>query len=175
MNHTFGKLALSAALGVAVVGCHGNNISSAASTSTTAPPVTAGTSQAATTHSSTGAAASPTSADGSRPGVIANCTNPLSSEPASIMLGCVKADIGTQDLTWTSWTDSSAVGKGQLWENTCVPDCAAANLAHYPVKVTLSTVKASAKGQWFSRLAVTWEGNRPHNGTADTFTLMAPS
>jgi hypothetical protein len=162
MKQTFSKLALCATLGLAIAGCQGNQASSAASTAVTASPVAAG------------ATASPTSTGASRPGVIANCTNPLSSEPSSIMLTCADAGVGVQDLTWTSWTASSAAGQGLLWENTCVPDCAEANLAHYPVGVTLSAVKASAKGPWFSRLTITWEGSRPHNQTPDTFTLMPP-
>jgi hypothetical protein len=90
------------------------------------------------------------------------------------MLACADANIGVQDLTWTSWTVSAAAGYGLLWENTCVPNCATGKFAHYPVAVTLSAVKASAKRPWFSRLTVTWQGSRPPNQTPDTFTLMPP-
>jgi hypothetical protein len=55
-----------------------------------------------------------------------------------------------------------------------VPNCATGGFAHYPVAVTLSVVKASAKGPWFSRLTVTWEGSRPPNQTPDNFTLVPP-
>jgi len=47
-------------------------------------------------------------------------------------------------------------------------------MGYYPVDVTLSAVRASAKGQWFSELTVSWQGSRPPNQTPDTFTLMPP-
>jgi len=158
MSPTLSKLALGAALGLAVTGCHGHRHSPAAASSAPASP--AATAQADV-------------------GVVANCAGPapysLSSEPPSIILACGDAGAGVQDLTWTNWTSSTATGNGLLWENLCVPSCAAGELGHYPVDVTLSAVQPSARGPWFSRLTVTWEGNRPPNQTPDTFTLMPPS
>lgn len=98
----------------------------------------------------------------------------LSREPLSITLACADAGIGVQDLLWTNWTTRTAMGTGLLWEKLCVPDCATGKIGYYPVNVTLSAVRASAKGQWFSELTVSWQGGRPPNKTPDTFTLMPP-
>ena len=92
------------------------------------------------------------------------------------VLACADAGVGVRGLTWTDWTASSATGHGVLWENECVPtaSCGAAKFSRYPVIVTLSGVRASAHGRWFSRLTVRWERSRPRNHTPDTFTLMPP-
>jgi hypothetical protein len=114
-------------------------------------------------------------------GVVSECDeappHPLSREPSVIILACADAGIGVQDLTWTSWTASSATGQGVLWENECVPtaSCGENKFSHYPVAVTLSVVKASAAGQWFSQLTVTWKDGRPPNQTPDTFILEGPN
>ena len=102
--------------------------------------------------------------------------HPLSREPSVIILACADAGTGVQDLTWTNWTASSAAGQGVLWENECVPtvSCGANKFSHYPVRVTLSAVKASAAGPWFSHLTVTWKDGRPPNKTPDTFILEGP-
>lgn len=161
MSPTLRKVARCAALGLAVVGCQHR----AASPTTTAASTTAATSAAATAQAGVG--------------VVANCAGPapylLSSEPPSVILACGDAGVGVQDLTWTNWTASTAQGYGLLWENLCVPNCATGELGHYPVDVTLSAVRSSPRGPWFSRLSVTWEGNRPPNQTPNTFTLMRPS
>jgi hypothetical protein len=111
--------------------------------------------------------------------VVANCAAAapysLSREPLSITLACADAGVGVRDLLWTSWTARAATGSGLLWEKLCVPDCATGKMGYYPVIVTLSAVRASAKGQWFSELTVSWQGSRPPNRTPDTFTLMPPS
>jgi hypothetical protein len=112
-------------------------------------------------------------------GVVADCAGPapflLSSDPSSIILACADSGIGIQDLDWTSWSASAAAGTGLLWENLCTPSCADGTYGHYPVAVTLSAVKASAKGEWFSRLSLTWQGSRPGNQTPDNYTLMQPT
>jgi hypothetical protein len=112
-------------------------------------------------------------------GVVADCAGPapflLSREPASIILACADSGIGIQDLNWTSWTASTATGSGLLWENLCTPSCADGAYGHYPVTVTLTTVADSAKGAWFSRLALTWDGSRPANQTPDSYQLMRPT
>jgi hypothetical protein len=110
--------------------------------------------------------------------VVADCAAaapyPLSREPVSITLACADAGIGVQDMLWTSWTTTAATGTGLLWEKLCEPDCATGKIGYYPVDVTLSAVRTSAKGQWFSALTVSWQGSRPPNTTPDTFTLLPP-
>jgi hypothetical protein len=110
--------------------------------------------------------------------VVANCAAAapysLSREPSSITLACADAGIGVQDMIWMTWTAKAATGSGLLWEKLCVPDCATGKMGYYPVDVTLSAARASAKGQWFSELTVSWQGRRPPTQTPGTFTLMPP-
>lgn len=181
MGHTLSKLALCAVLGLGAAGCHANQARPAAG----ARPATTGsaTTGSATTGSATAgtagaATAAPTVVGVADVYVVANCTAAapysLSREPLSITLACADAGIGVQDMTWATWTTTAATGSGLLWEKLCVPDCATGKIGYYPVDVTLSAVRASAKGQWFSQLTVDWEGTRPPNRTPDAFTLMPP-
>jgi len=165
VRQTLRKLALCALLGLAAAGCHGNQAGIAAE------------SRSAMAATRT-AAAAPAAAGLADVYVVADCAAaapyPLSREPVSITLACADAGIGVQDMLWTNWTTTAATGTGLLWEKLCVPDCANGKMGYYPVAVTLSAVRASAKGQWFSELTVSWQGSRPPNQTPDTFTLMPP-
>jgi hypothetical protein len=109
--------------------------------------------------------------------VVANCAgapDTLALRPKSIVIACADGNLGVKKMAWTRWGDSSATGRGTLYENMCQPNCAEGKFADYPVAVTLSTAKSSSQGAWFSELTVTWEGARPSNSTPDNFPLMAP-
>ena len=176
-------LAVCAVLGLAVAGCQGSQAGTGPGTAGTA---TAGhtsggqpASAASRSTATASTAAEPTAAGLGDVYVVADCAaaapHSLSREPLSITLACADAGIGVQDMLWSSWTANGATGSGLLWEKLCVPDCATGKMGYYPVDVTLSVVRASAKGQWFSTLRVSWQGSRPPNQTPDTFTLMPPS
>lgn len=111
------------------------------------------------------------------PGVVADCIRApqqLSIRPAVITLACADDGLGVTNMTWTSWTTSAATGTGTLWEKLCKPNCADGQIGTYPVAVTLSAVKTSSQGPWFSRLTVTWEATRPPNQTPDSFLTPPP-
>ena len=157
----------------------------ASPTTVTAPPAATASSPTTATAAPTSIAPSPATGPATGVvvavvGVVANCDSaephPLSRRPSSIVLACADAGIGVQDLTWTGWKPSSATGRGVFWEDECVPtaSCGSAQFSRYPVMVTLSAVKASTDGPWFSRLTVTWEAGRPPNQTPDSFTLTPP-
>lgn len=178
MRHALSKVALCAVLGLAVAGCQGSQAGTGPG-----PTGAATAGHASGTRSASAAARSaataPTAAGLANVYVVADCAaaapHSPSREPVSITLACADAGIGVQDMLWSSWTATGATGSGLLWEKLCVPDCATGKMGYYPVDVTLSAVRASAKGQWFSALRVSWQGSRPLNQTPDTFTLMAPS
>jgi hypothetical protein len=203
MKHTFGMFVLCAVIGAAVTGCNpshdgttknnststvtGSPTRAAAAASSTGIAAAAAPPGAAVTASPTGASARPTTGPATAPsssapaadvGVVADCASAephtLSREPSSIVLTCADAGIRIEGLTWVTWTDSAAAGHGTLWENQCVPSCAEGKFAKYPVAVALFAVRSSADGPWFSRLKLTWAGNRPPNQTPDTWTLMPP-
>jgi hypothetical protein len=171
-------LAVCAALGLAAAGCQGSHGSQGSNGSQAGSATGSGPSTART------AAPARQVSGGALTGlaevyVVADCAAappyPLSREPLSITLACADAGIGVRDMIWMTWTAKAATGSGLLWEKLCVPDCATGKIGYYPVDVTLSAVRASARGQWFSALTVSWQGSRPPNKTPDTFTLMPPA
>jgi hypothetical protein len=96
--------------------------------------------------------------------------------PASITLTCGDGQAGVENMTWTTWSASTATGKGDYFEDPCVPNCADGGRETYPVQVMLSGVKTSPDGTYFSELTITWwEGNVPPNPPAGSFRLMAPT
>jgi hypothetical protein len=110
--------------------------------------------------------------------VVANCTSAppyrLSVRPGSVTLACADDGLGVEDMTWASWSSSAATGQGRFWEKLCQPNCAEGKTGTYPVTVTLSVVKSSASGAWFSRLSVTWQGQRPPGTIPGSFALTQP-
>jgi hypothetical protein len=118
-----------------------------------------------TTTPSSGLSSASATASPVAVGVVADCvTAPhgLSTRPAAIVLACADDGFGLEDMTWTSWTKARAAGQGTFRENLCQPSCAAGSTATYPVAVTLSAVKASSIGPWFSLVTFTWKkGSRP--------------
>jgi hypothetical protein len=155
-------LAICSLLGssLALAACGASNATAAPSSVTTPPPPA--TSQASPAHSTSRPV----------PGVVADCLrtpHQLSIQPAGITLACADNGLGVENMTWTSWTTSAATGMGTLWEKLCKPNCAVGQIGTYPVAVTLSAVKASSQGPWFSRLTVTWEANRPPSETPYSF------
>jgi hypothetical protein len=111
------------------------------------------------------------------PGVVADCNSSLrlSVEPAIISLACADYGWGVERMTWASWSGTIATGEGTFWEKLCQPNCAEGKIGTYPVSVTLSAVKASPHGRWFSRLTVTWPGARPPGIIPPGFSLMPPA
>jgi hypothetical protein len=121
--------------------------------------------------------AAPTGAGAVVTRVVANCSvapDTLAVRPKGIVIACADGNLGVEKMSWASWGASTATGRGTLYENQCEPNCAEGKFATYQVAVTLSTVKSSSQGAWFSELAVTWEGARPSNATPDRFPLMPP-
>ena len=114
------------------------------------------------------------------PGVVADCTAPgnaandTTTEPASIVLACADNGIGFQDLSWTSWTSTSAKGVGQLWEKDCVPNCRQGTFLHYGASVTLTTVVASINGPVFSVITAGYPGGGPKGEASGRFSLPVP-
>jgi hypothetical protein len=61
------------------------------------------------------------------PSVLNECNVPTAGPavtPVAIVLACGDANASLVDLTWSSWTSSSATATGKYTRNTCVPNCA---------------------------------------------------
>jgi hypothetical protein len=140
---------------VALAGCAGNS------------PRTPTASAGSTTPSAT-----------SRPGVLADCTDPppfkLQREPTSIVVACADGGLGAKDLTWSAWTATGARGNGTVYENDCTPDCADGVFKDYPASITLSAVRSTSVGAAFTVLKATYDGAGPNGNQTDTFHLEIP-
>ena len=60
-------------------------------------------------------------------------------KPRRLPFGQRSAIVG---LRWRNWGSARAVGRGRVEFNSCVPDCARARPAYYPVRATLSRRRA---------------------------------
>jgi hypothetical protein len=170
-------------LSLAAAGCGSSSTSSVSAHSSAATPATAVTSAAASPRTTATPASGPTSSpvQSTAPasaGVVADCTGApphgLSVRPGSIALACADNGSGVEGMTWTSWSAGAAAGHGMFWDKLCTPSCADGTTGSYPVTVTLSVVKTSPQGPWFSRLAVTWEGAKPPGTVPGSYGLLAP-
>jgi hypothetical protein len=59
-------------------------------------------------------------------------------EPKLIFIGCATSNDNLGNISWTSWTATSATGTATHNMNDCQPDCAGGTFTGFPVEVTLS-------------------------------------
>ena len=144
----------------------------------TTTTVTTSTTTPAPSTTTTSAAGTTTTARPHSPGVLANCTLPppqsLSVEPPSIVVACADDGIGAEHLTWTSWTATTALATGEVWQNDCTPYCAEGTIKYYPASVALSGVESSRDGLAFTVMTATYSGAQPNGKPVDTFGLELP-
>src|SRR5579863_9981679 len=82
---------------------------------------------------------------------VLTCTGKLTSKPSTYLLSCADANAGWTDMTWSSWTATSASGHGLLRQNDCHPNCVSGQFINYRASVTLSKVVSTKKhGDLFS-------------------------
>ena len=99
--------------------------------------------------------------------------NDTSTEPTSIVIACADDGIRFEGLSWSSWTQTSAVG----WDNcgrTMIPNCAAGVFYQYPASVTLSNVVDSVNGPVFSSLVASFMGAGPNGAKTEQLSLPRP-
>lgn len=71
-------------------------------------------------------------------------TSKFGMHPKSFVVACADGGLYFQDLRWTGWGASRAVGRGILWANLCKPSCVAVKLVSEPGTLTLSRVAERA-------------------------------
>jgi hypothetical protein len=98
---------------------------------------------------------------GSKPLLIANCLKPK-FEPKSVIIACGDASLGATGITWSSWTQKSAVGTGTGQINDCTPDCVHGHTKMAPMQLSLSKPKKCPNGRrLFTKLRYTWTSGAP--------------
>lgn len=107
---------------------------------------------------------------------IAECVDDnLVRSPKSLTLTCGDGNESLEDLTWTGWGEKQARATGQLSSNTCEPSCAQGTLKRYPVSVVVSNLDRREASEFYSRLTVTYTGDRPQGyDKTETFELLTP-
>jgi hypothetical protein len=99
--------------------------------------------------------------------VYADCSGPPQTrtpqrDPTAIIVTCADDGWSFENLTWTSWTATSATAVGTMRVNLCTPDCAAGKIASYPADVTLSRVADTAAGRVFTQATASFpDGGGP--------------
>jgi hypothetical protein len=132
---------------IALAGCgqSGHDAGAATPSSAAPKPTSAATASPAPTPVAS-ASGSATGVDSSIE-VYADCTSP-SFEPTAITVTCADAGWSLNDLAWSSWTSTSAIGTGTLVYNDCKPSCAAGHFHRVPgTRVVLTDPQPTASGQ----------------------------
>jgi hypothetical protein len=96
--------------------------------------------------------------------VLFDCNSGPEVEPASYVAFCADDGAGLQQLHWTSWTPKLASGYGTMYENDCIPYCAAGHVYDYPALVVLwgsATVKGHPAERRYQWLTLIFTGKRP--------------
>jgi hypothetical protein len=100
-------------------------------------------------------------ASGKRPLLISNCAKGK-FEPKNVIIACGDASLGARGMTWSSWTQKSAVGTGTGEQNDCNPDCVHGTTKTAPMELRLSKPQRCRNGQrLFSKLHYTWTAGAP--------------
>jgi hypothetical protein len=86
-------------------------------------------------------------------------------KPRAIYFGA-GGSLLVRDLTWASWTQKAAVGRGVRWSDSCVPTCAAGRYAKVPAEMSLSRVRQRDGVSYFSRMTLQWTIGGRHYKTS---------
>lgn len=96
-------------------------------------------------------------------------------KPDAIYFGA-GGNLLVRHLTWVSWTQSTAVGRGVRWSNSCVPTCATGRYAKVPAEMSLSRVRQRDGVSYFSRMTLQWTaGGKQYKSSYDWSRDGAPS
>ncbi len=90
-----------------------------------------------------------------------NCTSAGLAKPTQIILACGDGNAVAEQLHWTKWTGTKAVGAGSLRQNDCTPDCADGTFHNYPARFTLSETTPVGHVRYFARVAISFTGKTP--------------
>jgi hypothetical protein len=93
---------------------------------------------------------------------VTNC-NTAQYKPSSITIACGDGNTFVENLKWSSWTQTSASGKGIYAFNDCKPDCVSGHLKTFATAVKLSHAQRCPKQKHmvFTDMALTFTGKRP--------------
>ncbi len=112
------------------------------------------------------------------PSVLYECNSPTAGPaemPATIVLACGDANASLMDLSWSSWTSSSATASGQYTRNTCVPNCALGTFVTSPAMVRLAYPIQTGVGPQFASISYRYADASAPGGSAGATAVIPTS
>jgi hypothetical protein len=116
---------------------------------------------ALTAGGSGGAATTSSTSSSKLPLVDWNCYTTGRVKPTRIVLACGDGNGVAENLTWLKWSNKVAIGKGDLNQNDCTPDCAEGTFHTYPARFLLSETVPTAGREYFTKVTITFAGKSP--------------
>ena len=100
-------------------------------------------------------------AAGKRPLLISNCAK-AKFKPRNVIIACGDASLGARGMTWSKWTQKTALGTGTGQVNDCNPDCAHGTTKSGPMQLLLSKPRRCSNGlRLFTKLRYRWTSGAP--------------
>jgi hypothetical protein len=96
--------------------------------------------------------------------VVFDCNSGPEVKPADYIATCADDGEGLQSMHWTSWTPRLASGYGTMYENDCIPYCAAGHIHYYQAIVVFwgsALVKGHPAERSYTRLTLIFTAKRP--------------
>jgi hypothetical protein len=92
-------------------------------------------------------------------------------KPKGVIVLCGDGGFRVVRITWSTWTETSATGRGTAKVNNCKPNCASGKFESFRVKVSLSRPKTCpGSKREFARFTYSFPGDKP-DGAKRTGTL----
>ena len=123
---------------------------------------------ALTAGGSGGAATTSSTSSSKLPLVDWNCYTTGRVKPTRIVLACGDGNGVVENLTWLKWSSKVAIGKGDLNQNDCNPDCAEGTFRTYPARFLLSETVPTAGREYFTKVTITFVGKSPMGQRVET-------
>jgi hypothetical protein len=78
--------------------------------------------------------------------------------PRSVYFGA-GGSLFVRGLSWASWSQADASGRGIRWADSCVPNCAAGSYVRSAATITLSHVRDHDGQPFFSAMTIAWSAD----------------
>lgn len=103
---------------------------------------------------------------------IYNCVDEYEIQPSNLIITCADANMGLENVIWTSWNNVEASGKGIFYENNCSPDCASGRFIRQEAEIQLSSIQRDKTGKSvFTEIIVQTKEKQQAGGYMDTYSL----
>ena len=81
-------------------------------------------------------------------------------KPKAITLTCADGGLYVDEITWTTWNKTGAIGTGNFYENLCEPSCAEGEQVSAPVNMTLTDLSARKGKNYLRTLDITTQDGK---------------